>query len=345
MVASRQFLGKTGSVLSAWVSVPLLLLLAIPVGALGEAAYTITSIGGYPRGINDLGQVVGDGAFIWLPEPAYGLPAGTGYLVSMDGWPRSFAFAINNQGKVVGHVADAQSANTRGFIWQNGSMVLIDSSAFSCTAINGAGDIVGGNGSDGAFIRHGNTIDILPGITSPQHTTYPQGINDLGQVVGWSGGQDGSPHAVIWQNGVPTDIGVGRAYAINESGAVVGEGGQSAFLWQNGVRPIGSLPSFSFSAAYAINDLGAAVGEAYGTDERLGHAFISQDGVMQDLNDLFPGGMTLRRATGINNSGQIIGIDATGMGFLLTPTPEPATLALMVLGGAAVAARRRALSR
>jgi hypothetical protein len=49
---------------------------------------------------------------------------------------------------------------------------------------------------------------------------------------------------------------------------------------------------------------------------------------------------------GINDVGQIVGAGIDGLtghneAFLLTPTPEPATLALLAAGAAALLARRR----
>ena len=59
---------------------------------------------------------------------------------------------------------------------------------------------------------------------------------------------------------------------------------------------------------------------------------------MQDLNNLIApdSGWTLEDATGINDSGQIVGygINPSGQNdaFLLTPTPEPSTFALLAAG-------------
>jgi hypothetical protein len=75
-----------------------------------------------------------------------------------------------------------------------------------------------------------------------------------------------------------------------------------------------------------------------------------QGGAISDLNDLVPddSGWTITRATAINDLGQIVGygmIDGNEHAFLLTPVPEPATLSLLALGGAALVRRRRVAPR
>jgi len=68
---------------------------------------------------------------------------------------------------------------------------------------------------------------------------------------------------------------------------------------------------------------------------------------MQDLNNLIPAnvGWVLQEATGINDLGQVSGYGTIGgqtHGFLLTPAPEPASVALLAIAGGALLLRRRA---
>jgi probable HAF family extracellular repeat protein len=110
------------------------------------------------------------------------------------------------------------------------------------------------------------------------------------------------------------------------------------------------------SYAYAINDSGAVVGTATAKAYEPPHPFLFINGKMTDLNSQIPAnsGWVLREVWGINNKGQIVGMgtDAHGnsQGFLLTPaaeTPEPTSLVLLSLGGLGLAGhawrkRRRA---
>lgn len=158
------------------------------------------------------------------------------------------------------------------------------------------------------------------------------GINDSGQVVGISGicqnavGNQSATHALLWQNGRPTNLGSlgGTAWntpmAINSRGDIVGfsdltgdENGANpnfhAFLW---IRPgpmqdLQTLSGDVLSEALGINDQRQIVGTSIDADgdER---AFLWQNGQMINLNSLVNGSpLYLQAAQDINDSGVIVG--------------------------------------
>ncbi len=112
-----------------------------------------------------------------------------------------------------------------------------------------------------------------------------------------------------------------------------------------GMVDLGTYPGGTGSWAYGVNNVGQVVG--VGSLSGVLHAFVwdSTTG-MQDLNNLVaPSGWTLQYANAISDSGEIVGygIDPSGQteAFLLTPTPEPATLSLLCIGGLLLVCRRR----
>jgi len=160
-------------------------------------------------------------------------------------------------------------------------------------------------------------------------------LNDHGQVVGISGicdqaaGRFSAIHNVLWRNGNPIDIGDlgGVAWntpmAINQGGDVVGfanasaaDGGNfnpRAFLWIEGqpVQNLGTLPGDVTSQALGINEWRQVVGQSCDVDDNC-RAFLWQNGVMTDLNDLVAVGYddVLTTANDIDDFGRI-----TGQGF------------------------------
>ena len=165
-------------------------------------------------------------------------------------------------------------------------------------------------------------------------------INDQGQVVGSTGAcaafnpvilvNLAPAHAVLWKNGVATDLkSLGGAFGnvalnINNLGHVVGQsdlaGDNSfdAFLWtrETGMRDLSTLPGDAVSAGLAINDSDEVVGVSL--DAKFNpRAFHWQNGAMTDLNSLIrenPAGLSLALACSINARGEIIGVAFDGSG-------------------------------
>jgi len=181
-------------------------------------------------------------------------------------------------------------------------------------------------------------------------------INDRGQVVGISGicanavGGLSAKHALLWNDGVPTDLGSlgGSAWhtpaAINNLGQVVGfsdlpgdNNGKNlnfhAFLWTKeiGMQDLGTLPGDTISEGLGINDEGQVVGESCADATfSVCRAFLWQNGVMTDLNTLVPpGSLSLIFANDINSSGEI-----TGGAFNPATGDAPAFLAVPKFGNA-----------
>ncbi len=123
------------------------------------------------EGINILGQVVGaseidvadpghEHAFLWLPSPADGLPAGMHDLGTLPGTDSSRAWSIDEQGNVGGKAASADGSLTRAFAWSSASGMrdlndlLLDPDGWelqSARAINAEGRIVGHGLHDGVL--------------------------------------------------------------------------------------------------------------------------------------------------------------------------------------------------
>src|SRR5437660_10480645 len=193
----------------------------------------------------------------------------------------------------------------KGFRWQNGQMIALPPfpggySSYA-TGVNNRGQVVGWaeNGvhdptcdpsfqilqfraviwqPDGAM----QELPPLPGDSTSAATA----INDLGEVVGISGdcgiavGGVSAKHAVLWQNGVPIDVGNigGDAWntptAINNQGTIVGFANTApgtastfeAFIWTpaGGMKSLGKIAGDLRSSANGINETGQFVGLSRG---------------------------------------------------------------------------------
>lgn len=255
------------------------------------------------------------------------------------GGTHGFAAGVNNLGQVVGWAETAvrdptctgvQVLQFRAVLWEpkKGTTQELPpfpgDSASSAVGINEKGQAVGNSGDcDQAVGRftarrsvlwENGTVRQIPdlgGIT--WHT--PQDINERGDVVGFSNPPGEDPvgtfiaHAFLWISGSPTAIDLGT-------------------LDDGDPGPEDDDP---VSQAQALNNRRQVVGVSFGRIDPGQRAFLWQDSVMMDLNDLVGPGFgpgeayQLRSARDINEVGQITGDvleRSTGriLPFVATPT-------------------------
>jgi probable HAF family extracellular repeat protein len=347
--------------------------------ALGTPMYTVTDLGlalwsqgpgalSCATSINGSGQVAGYGgngvtiAFLF---------SGGNRGVFLSG-ATSAAYGVNNAGDVVGFKQYGAGGPEHAFLYSGGQIqdlgTLPGGAGSGASGINNVGQVVGSSGASGGnyhpFLYSGGQMQDLGTLGGASGGALA--INDSGQIVGDADTTSGLDHAFLYSGGQMLDLGTfggntSRASDINNAGQVVGyadnaSGIEHAFLYSGGqMQDLGTLDGYPQSQSYAtgINSAGQVVGSASYPeafyDAYRGRAFLYSGGVMTDLNTLIDpsSGWTLTAAYAINDSGQIVGIgfntnDAAGFsGFLLTPTPEPATLSLILLGGLALLRRKK----
>ena len=348
-------------------TISLLIVASIPVISISGASragvvrYIATDLGTLPGdtisvagSVNGRGDVVGTSGQL----AGGGIVGGHGFLyhngsltdLGVPFGDVSNAAAINNSGQILMDATSLQVGvpGEHSYIVSNGTYADIGNlgGPVEALAINDAGQVTGfatvGNTGSFAFLYTNGkmqNLGALPGmITSQGH-----GINNVGQVVGFSEGlpnsvgQNPPEHAFLYSDGVMHDLSnvfgqTSIATAINDKGQIVGGGGGKVFLYSGGTATEvdGNYPG---AYAWAVNNVGVAVGNANFIG--LNHAAIYQDGGITDLNTLIgpSSGLTLVQALGINDAGQIVGSAVTASGdthaFLLTPVPETALVAVV----------------
>ncbi len=323
----KQFNGIVGRVFGLLITTAVLIP-ALATIAMAQAQYTISYFyqGGTSSGINDYGQVTGNGGsgvFIFSPG------SGIQYLPSLGG-DFNQSEGINNSGQVAGYSSTAGNA-LHAFIYTPGSgmtdLGTLGGSMSFGYGVNNSGQVTGysyttGDASLNFFIyTPGKGMQDL-GLTI--NGSWSSGINDYGQVTGTAanGAFIYTPGSGITYLHPPYSDGV----AINNSGQVTG------YLYTS--SDTNSLQGFLYTPGVGIQSLGAGTqgwainnsGQVVGSFGAPGgnRAFLYSNGQMTDLNTLIDPslGWTLISATGINDSGQITGYGVnndTQYVFLLTP--------------------------
>lgn len=281
--------------------------------------------------INNAGQVVGDsqtasGGFRAFIGSAGGPLTDIGTLA---GSSNSTATGINASGQVVGVATGSGTSayDPRGFV----------------------------SGPNGASLQALGSLDGQP--------IYGRDINDSGQVAGGTGGYPmltggfaTGPNAT---SPVPVFDDTIRVNAINNHGQVVGNYGMpyltsDAFIGTPGgsethidfhdvqgyeygnLGGFGQYGPISGSLGLALNDSGQVAGMFSNGHAADYFAFITaangQGAVSLDSLFTLGDGDHFVYATGVNNLGQFIANTAMGHAYLISPIPEPVTLALWTGG-------------
>jgi probable HAF family extracellular repeat protein len=282
--------------------------------------------------------------------------------------------SINNLGWVGGVSSLAGSSGTHATLWRRDTPLDLGTLGGANSAVEwpvkndrgivagisetSTNDPLGEHWSCAAFIpTNGHTClgfvwkdkHMKPLPTLGGNNAYAAGVNERGQIVGWSENAIHDPtceapyhvlgfEAVVWQPDAKRTIRQlppfgkdpdGAATAINDNGQIVGISGtcdqqvgrysaRHAVMWEHG-KPVnlGSLGGVAWNTPTAINAAGQVVGFSDLRGDHSGnpkfHAFFwTRSGGMVDIGVL-PGDR-YSEALGINDQGVVVGV-SYGAGF------------------------------
>ncbi len=300
--------------------------------------YTIVDLGEYarPRGINELGHVVG--WMTWSPAGMYSFIWSQGQMTQINTpLVQTWVNTLNNEDAVVG--TDEQ---TNVFVWKGGITTLIPLPDAASTInvydlqINDHGHVSGWY-EDISSLRWGFIWKDGALVRIPLQNAQTRGINNAEQVAVYQNGGCG-----LWDNGVYTVFGKIEGSwqcdpdGLNNLGSIIGRAFWTSspaqarpFILQNGAFTL--LGDFGLHNAYAtgINDQDRVVLFENYVDSGVGISvgYLWDSGNLMDLassviprtsdwSNLIP--------AGINNSGQITGVGTfkgQEHGFILNPAP------------------------
>jgi probable HAF family extracellular repeat protein len=251
-------------------------------------------------------------------RPAFATPLYRYTDLGTLGGPSSYAFGINSKGQIAG---EAQASNQvyLATLWSGGTTTNLGIANVNNTsrawAINNLGEVAGQSdnatyGLANACVWVNGQLSFLGALPADYyHGAY--GVNDSGQVTGYGPGHG----AFFTSNGSTVGLPFGDAFAINNSGQVVGDktivnSTIHAVVWQNGTATdLGTLGG-NYSSALAINNVGQIAGFSNLTNNGKSRAVVWANGTMTQLATLFG----FENAKGINDLGQVVGLSEPASG-------------------------------
>jgi hypothetical protein len=279
--------------------------------------------------------------------------------------------AVSNTGAIVGFSSNANATVLTNFVRNpDGTFTPLSIGGDPLANANGinASGVVAGTTAGQAFTLNAGLLTLLPAVISgntPSETAF--GINDHMTVVGqFTDNITDTVPGFVYANGQYTilnpvaNAAVTNAQSVNNNGLVTGfystdgqhqhgffynTASSSFFFPADPVQPNLFLTQF-----LGINDNGLAVG--YWQDNAGSqHGFLYNLNTqsytfLDDPNIGTNNGIQITQITGINDANRIVGfyVDGNGAqrGFYADPSaPEPGSLALIGLGLAGIAWRKR----
>jgi probable HAF family extracellular repeat protein len=249
---------------------------------------TLGSPGSVAAGVNDRGTIVGTSG-----TKAFARMAGETALTDLGNLPGAIgvaAMAVNNHDIAVGLATVSQTVST-AVVFDLGSGVITD-------------------------------LGSAPGFE--QTTTSAMGISDTGVIVGEAGSSPGAAWYKLPEGPItliPTPASRAAAYAVNDSGLVVGAASVTGDIADHAMTydidsatftDLGTLGGRD-SEALGINDAGQIVGDAFTAGPTGRHPFVKQPG-SPDLADLGTLGGAAGVASAINDRGVVTGATVDGSG-------------------------------
>lgn len=307
--------------------------------------------------INANGLVAGERYCVADSRRAFFWSADGGYQ-PLDGPPEAYDMTVhglNNRSEMAGEAPILSLLQTRGYLRRSTGQYEILSTGptgnlSEALDLNDASTVVGywanivvGPGAVPCKWQDGVMTDLSTILGFPLGRAHA--VNSHGQITGWIGMTapqidglafilDGDRVTVLPP--IPGGI-TSEGYAINARGDLAGigrfaspAGARHALAYIDGqMLDLGLLPGTNKSSAASLNNHQVVVGES------SQKAFVWQDSVMRNLNDLIPPQpvYNLKIAHSIDDDGVIVvsgslGFPANGArGFVLTPVyPSPADL-------------------